>query len=178
MAKLDEFYMGISIVNEFCRLNKIKTPHVVTDDKIAGAGYYAFDKPDTIYINLKNCGKTSKYNNPMMIYESTIVGTILHEFGHYLHFSVFPELSKKWKNIKNEPHIHYYQMNIDEDIAECIRLSILNPSHIRKGRPVRYTILKNLLIIDSAIYTPYDIVKSYNKKYEKIDIDKWELFLV
>jgi len=177
MTKLSDFYMGINIIERFCKINNIKIPNIIKTIEIPGAGYYEFNKPNTIFIDINKCDKMTKKNNPMMIYESTVIGTMLHEFGHYIHFKLFPYLTKKWVKIKNEPHIHYYQMSIDEDIAECMRLCILNPTIIKNGRINRFNILAKLLILD-VVYTPIDIVKTYNKKYEKVDIDKWELFLV
>ena len=177
MTKLDEFIMGCRIIKEFCRLNKIKQPKMEISEEIEHVGYYSFSTPDTIYVNPKMCNKSSKKNNPMMVYENTVVGTMLHEFGHYLHFTYYPKLAKTWDKIKNEPLVHYYQRQIDEDIAECIRLAILNPSRLAKGRKKRFAILSKMFVLDVA-YTPLSIVESYDKKHEKLDIGKWELFLV
>lgn len=113
----------------------------------------------------------------MMVYENTVIGTMLHEFGHYLHFNFHKKLTRKFESIRKEPMVHYYERNIDEDIAECIRIAILNPRRLSAGRQKRYRILADIFVLD-VIYTPVEIVKAYNRKQEKIDIDAWELFLV
>lgn len=169
---------GKVAIKYFCHEHEIAVPKVIATTKISHLGFYDYDAPDTLYINLNKCDKGFRDNHPMMIYETTIVGTIIHEFGHYLHYTHLPKrFTKHWiKTLKKEPFIHYRQMDVDEDIAEAIRLFILNPKRLIDGRPLKAELLKKYFNIDK-FYNLGTIVKTY--KIEKdIDIDKWEKFLI
>lgn len=177
MTKLEEFDIGCGIISEFCKNNGIKVPEIIISDEIEHIGYYRFDRPDAIYVNVKRCNRTSKNDHPMMIYETNVIGTMLHEFGHYVHFRLFPWLTKKFSAIKNEPFIKFWERSVDEDIAESIRLFVLNPSLMEKGRTKRFAILSKLMC-HGVVLNALPVYHLYDKKNEKIDIDKWELFLV
>lgn len=177
MTKLEEFDIGCNIISEFCKNNSLRVPEIVISDEIEHIGYYRFDRPDTIYVNVKRCNRTSSKDHPMMIYETNVIGTMLHEFGHYVHFRLFPGLTKKFNAIKNEPFIKFWERSVDEDIAESIRLFVLNPAILALGRKKRFDILSKLML-HGVGYNTLSVYDSYDKKNEKIDIDKWELFLV
>lgn len=177
MTKKEEFNIGRQIIDTFCSINNIMKPLTVISDKINHLGYYAFDTPDTVFINLKKCNRTTRRNHPGMVYESTIIGTMLHEFGHYIHFTHYTELTKRWKHVKNEPFIHYYENDIIEDIAENIRMFIAYPESIQQGRPKHNKILKKIFNTDMC-YIPDHIRQLYDITYEKVDMSKWQRFLV
>lgn len=176
MTKKEEFKLGYQIIMNFCIVNNIKIPSIIVTTKIKYLGYYHLKKPSNIFINLKKCDRISKKKHPAMIHECTIIGTMLHEFGHYLHYGYFPKLTKKFKKIKKEPIIHYFERDIEEDIAESIRLFILHPARLVDGRQKRYEILNKIFI--NRRYYPLSLYALYNEKHEKIDIDRWNKFLV
>jgi hypothetical protein len=177
MTKLDEFKIGCNIIQYFCNINNIQAPAIVATENIKHMGFYDFDTPNYIYVNLKKCKKTSKNNHPMMVYENTIIGTMLHEFGHFLHFQLFPKLTDKFKKFNREPLLHYREMDIEEDIAECFRLFILHPQRLHKGRPKRFDLLCKYVHLDSYTMS-CNLYDTYKEKNEKLDIKQWELFLV
>ena len=179
MSKKEELELGKKIIEYFCNLNNMHLPKIIVTNKIAGAGYYQFDKPDTLFIDLKKCDKMTIKNHPAMIYENTVIGTLLHEFGHYIHFRYFPKLTQAWRKFKTEPHIHYHEREINEDIAECIRIYILLSPRLYFGRPERNAQLDKIFNNPEYMsYCPMSIFTLYDKKHEKVDIDDWESFLV
>lgn len=177
MKKSEEFNQGCNIIKGFCAKNNIEVPNFIITDKINHLGFYDFDYPNNIYINLKKCKKQNSKNHPMMIYENTIIGTLIHEFGHLLHYKHFPKLTKAFKKIKKEPLIHYRQMDIEEDIAESFRLFILHPKRMLYGRCERFNLIDKCTPVDSYTYK-YDLYETYKPKNELVNVEAWESFLV
>lgn len=130
-------------------------PSIQIDETVSYFGYYPIDKKDwsTLFINLKKCELSRPRNRPGYILDHTIVGVAAHEFGHMLHIRgygmgkgfLYPILNKRFKLLRRESLIHYREMNIEEDIAEAIRLFILNPRLLERGRPMRFAILSEYL---------------------------------
>ena len=130
-----------NLIKKFCILNEINIPITRIKNDLDCLGCYYDDGSRNIYVNLKITVLSSNRNNPAMIKESTITGAIVHEFAHYIHYTTKRNiLIDSFKKLK-EPLVNYWENEIEEDIAESIRLFILNPSLLKEGRPIRYKIL-------------------------------------
>jgi len=141
--ELKELRRAKRIVRKFCNINNITTPSTYVSN-LKGLGNFKLST-NKIYIDIKKCKLSNKYFNSAYINDATITGTVLHEVAHYIHLNFFKEeLRTKFKRTK-EPLIHYYERDINEDIAESIRLFITNPSLLMDGRPKRYKIISSLL---------------------------------
>lgn len=189
MTNLEEFKIGEEIITDFCNLNCIVIPNIIQTEFICTLGHYSFNHPDSIFINIIDNDKIAYHeqmsfnNHPAMIYETTIIGTMLHEFGHYLNYTKFIKLINKFNEIENEPIIHYNERKLEEDIAESIRLFIINPARLASGRPERYKILFKYL--KHRPYQYYDSIENiepvylselYNNEREKLNINDWNAF--
>ncbi len=168
--KKKELVRAKQIVNKFCSVNQIKFPVIKTKNDLDSFGCY-FHESNEIYINLGDCDLSTKRNNPGMTRENTITGCLAHELGHYLHFMYHSRyLTTKFKTLK-EPLINYWETQIKEDIAESIRLFIINPTLLEEGRPKRYKILHG--IFDPITDTHYtEVLKGLDFQKRRI-INLW-----
>lgn len=140
--KESELRNAKAIIKNFCSVNKIKTPKTYVKNELNHYGEYLVDGSNRLFLNVKMCKKSNKINRNDWIVDKTVKGVLIHEFGHYIHLKYKKrELSSSFKRLK-EPTVHFYETDIDEDIAESIRLFILNPTLLKLGRPKRYSILK------------------------------------
>lgn len=132
------------LIAKFCKLNNIQKPTYRINNTIEDYGlYYIRNNNRELIININKCTLSTLYKNSCNISDKTITGVTIHEFAHYLHYSLYyKELLTKFKRLK-EPLIHYREMDIEEDIAEAIRLFITNPTLLEEGRPKRFKILSN-----------------------------------
>ena len=161
------------ILKEFCLLNNIKTPRCIIDNTIDEFGVYYTNNISTIFINLDKCKLSNSKLTHGSIKEYTIIGVLIHEFAHLLHYQYhYDVLHKSFKKLK-EPLIHYFERDIEEDIAESIRLFILNPTLLEEGRPKRYKILNKLF---KTINTEHYIVQLERLNTQnRIMTQKWIL---
>lgn len=153
MTKLQELKYAKNVIKKFCNLNNLKTPTCHIDNTLVEYGVYYTNHKSKIYLNFNKCKASSKRISSASIKENTITGVLVHEFAHLLHYQNFySELNSSFKKLK-EPLIHFFEMDIEEDIAESIRLFILNPTLLEEGRPKRYKILsKYFKTLDSDHY--------------------------
>lgn len=166
-SKLNELRNAKNLIKNFCIINNIQTPKTYIKNELNHLGEYLVDGSNRIYVNIKKCAKSNKTTRPDWIIDNTIQGVLTHEFGHYLHIKhKKKELNNSFKRLK-EPTIHYHETDIDEDIAESIRLFILNPVLLKLGRPKRYDILKRHFIPIKHNFCQLDItwLKEKHKEY-------------
>ena len=130
------------LIAKFCILNNIQKPTYRINNTIHDYGLYYIKKGNReLIINLNKCHLSTLNKNSCYISDKTITGVTIHEFAHYLHYTLYyNEILKKFKRLK-EALIHFREMDIEEDIAESIRLFITNPTLLQEGRPKRYKIL-------------------------------------
>lgn len=130
------------LINNFCKFNNIIKPTYRFNNNIKDYGhYYAREGNREIVINLDKCKLSNITKNSACVTDTTITGVLIHEFAHYIHYTYYYDiLLKSFKRYK-EPLIHFREMDIDEDIAESIRLFITNPTLLQEGRPKRFKIL-------------------------------------
>lgn len=171
MTKEKELKYAKSIIKEFCSLNTIKTPICCIDNNIEEYGVFYTKHKRKIFLNFNKCKASSKRISSSTIREKTITGVLIHEFAHLLHYNLFySQLNSSFKKLK-EPLIHFREMDIEEDIAESIRLFILNPSLLHEGRPKRYKILSK--------YFNHSLMPHYTEQFKDITnkdlliINKW-----
>lgn len=132
------------IIKQFCDANNIKVPKCRVQKLDKGLGVFKPSKPNFIFVDIEKCRVSNKRLNATFIKDKTICGVIIHEFAHYIHLNHhYSYLKNCFKRLK-EPLIHYFESDIDEDIAESIRLFILNPTLLKEGRPKRYKILSRI----------------------------------
>lgn len=144
-------------------------PKCGVDNDMAKCGYYP-NLASTIYVNLRECKLTSRFRDPGMIKDHTIIGVLAHELGHYLQQTQFPAIRGRFRRL-SEPMIHYFERNIDEDIAESIRLYILNPSLLRDGRPKRHAILSDYFRTSTA--DPWVLILRNSFPCQKALLRRW-----
>ena len=140
--------------NTWVRMHGLE-PRVEIDEAVSYYGYYPLgvDDWETMYVNLKKCELSTNRNRPGHVKDVTVTGVVMHEFGHMLHHRsyirgqgyLYAQLNRRFKQLRREPLIHFYGMEIEEDIAESIRMFILNPRLLEKGRPKRFAILKDYM---------------------------------
>lgn len=92
----------------------------------------------------------------------TVAGVVSHEVGHHVE-SVIREmigevererLSGEWRKVVGcEKRVSSYEPNGSEAFAEAMRLFILNPDFLRRGRPMRYGFLAGAL----GFVPPHDL---------------------
>lgn len=165
--KKKELAKAKRIIRNFCKLNNIIPPITKVKNNLDCLGCYHDDGSRDIYINLEATGLASKRNNPAMTRENTIIGSLVHEFAHYIHYitpALRVPLKNKFEKLK-EPLTHYWEIDIEEDIAESIRLFVLNPSLLQEGRPKRYKIL-------SRYFKPIKSAKHYTELLKGLDLQK------
>ena len=162
--KIKELNRAKRVIKKFCIINKIPIVIIRIKNDLDGLGCYP-NGSRNIYINLELTTITSSRNNPAMIRENTITGTIIHEFAHYIHITTRRRiLNNHFKKLK-EPLINYWETDVEEDIAESIRLFILNPFLLKEGRPKRYNIL-------SRYFEPIKNVKHYSELFKGLNRQK------
>lgn len=171
MTKSKELKSAKNIIKEFCNLNNLKTPICCIDNSLEEYGAFYINHKRKIFLNFKKCKHSSKRITHSSINEKTITGVYVHEYAHLLHYNGFyGTLNKHFKKLK-EPLIHFRETDIEEDIAESIRLFILNPSLLQEGRPKRYKILSK--------YFKHSLMPHYTEQFKDIPnnsitlINKW-----
>jgi hypothetical protein len=181
--KLEFYNKTIKLSNYFCEINGLEIPKVIIDETINSTGLYVnkkycSDGESKIYIAFKKCRfpvKKPGFQWSFTGYKSdkTVSGVICHELGHHFHFSnnikVFIE---EFNKLKGEDYLTSYHPNTSEDIAESIRLFILNPDLLKKLRPKRYFKLLDLGLkqitnyywADILKFAPKEIINQCNKR--------------
>lgn len=155
MTKKELEYKNAKLfINNFCKVNNLIKPYYRKDNNIKDLGYYYIRTGNKeIILNLNKCHLSTPRKNSACIIDNTITGVLVHEFAHYLHYTLhYNKLINSFKRLK-EPLIHFREMDIEEDIAESIRLFITNPSLLNEGRPKRFKILSKYF--KSTINTHY-----------------------
>ena len=183
--KMNFYHKTIELSKYYCEVNSLRQPiiSIDTNNFIKSTGLYinqrySKDGESKILIDFKRCKypvKTPGFSWSFTGYKSdkTISGVICHELGHHTHFSNDVRLwIDEFDRLKSEDYLTSYHPSTSEDIAESIRLFILNPFLLKKLRPKRYFKLLDLglkQITDydwEAIlkYAPKEIINQCNKR--------------
>jgi hypothetical protein len=143
-------YKGIELIEEFSEVNGLRLPKIYT--VYGSTGFYGIIYPkgkNEIHINMTACRpavKTPGYDwtFPGYIQDLTPYGILAHEFGHYISDVLGKKFRKNFFNMKRiEPDVTSSDSRgLDERMAEAARLFITNPDLLKKGRPVRYNLLR------------------------------------
>jgi hypothetical protein len=171
---------SIELINNFCEFNNIPKPKIEIQNNSRNFGSY-YMRSNKIVVNLKKSrcpvripGRAWSYTG----YKSdlTIGGVIAHEMGHYIDYlkgrkagyREFYSMSCKEnaaeiiEMILSEPAITSYSGNgpqshrIPETIAESMKLFILNPDLLRKGRPKAYRIMTEVYGLKPVVHKSWE----------------------
>lgn len=167
--------IGDQLITEFLKINNIEKPIISINNNLRGRGIF-YIKSKNIKINLKKCvlaTKTPQYSWSFPGYKSdnTPIGVLAHEVGHYIfEIKKNKEITTKLNEIinSNEKSITSYDKNntIHEAFAEMFKLFITNPDLLKKGRPLRYNFLINVMGLKPVINSNYiDAFKYANERY-------------
>lgn len=157
MKKEELFKEGVNYVKEFCKVNDIKMPKIVTKPKDSycpgTCGLYDY-KNKTIYIWIDKCSR--EIDNPGYAWshrhyfaDREPCGVVCHEFGHYLHHI----LTNFKLVLPKERKITSYEPDTWERFAETIKLFILNPDLLRLYDHKRYNVITKKLNLKPIIHT-------------------------
>lgn len=149
--------IGEAVILEFCNINNIKFPNIYIQKTMPGTfdhnlyGYYKYSynkRKKFIMLNINNLKIPTRnpgysWSYPGYVIDATPFGILCHEFGHYITCHN-KKLRKDFSFIKNlEAPVSSREYNLDERMAEAVRLFLTNPQLLKKGRPKRYKILSD-----------------------------------
>ncbi len=134
-----EILIANSLIKRFKEKNKIRFELKINlDFLLDDIGVYIPSKPKNIYVNPDlamyaddgDVIKTKSYHG--YINDCSLLGNVMHEFAHFLCYEVYNGIIDKYKK---EFPVHkdrlylceYSNENVDEEMAEIIRLYLLNP---------------------------------------------------
>lgn len=157
------------IAVRFCEANRLELPNIKQRDCRGHRGYYRAHRVKYakamfwigyVYYDPLGCTmpvKTPGYKWSFTGYkaDNTAPGVIAHEIGHHVwecrvrmedgrrHHYTHDMLLKYWEtNRASEPQVTSYgAQSVEEDFAESMKLFLLNPDLLLKGRPRRYSML-------------------------------------
>lgn len=172
-----------SVIRKFLNVNDInlKSQPVIKldyglDEEISGCYYYK-DDLFSIYINPYKC---DDYNENLRCYTSdlTLIGVCIHEFAHFLCYQIYPTLTQDYKDKFPTKRLclnWYSNTDIDEELAEIIRLYITNPLLIKLIDAQVYRFIRRYF--KSAYQTSNSHTHKFYKDYTestKLDLKtKW-----
>lgn len=136
------------LINEFCKLNKIKAPKISYEfkDKLGGTTYYSETKnlgyyqiySKTIHVIFGNSELNSEKSFIAGLEDNTIHGTLLHEFGHFVRFNTNIDWDSFPNGIRTISNYERRSKDWDETVAETFRLYIGNPHLLSIWNPARF----------------------------------------
>lgn len=149
--KQEAFEKAIFISKEFYKKNKLALPKEYRIADFNHFGLYEY-YPKRISINVKRTRvpvKTPGFSYSFTGHKSdvTVAGVVCHETGHHVENMLgYNKCLEKLAEIKRkESQVTSYEPNIHETFAEMMRLFILNPDLLKKGRPMRYKFITKTL---------------------------------
>lgn len=173
--KINNIQNGAMLAAEIIKLtlskNKIKKDiDIKYDYQIKDAGlYYPDADPLSLLVNPDNCKPIEDYNKGSQLFyfgyvrDSTMTGTLIHEFCHFLIFNIFwPQMKDNFKKVFPTKRLYlneYSNTNIDEEMAETLTLYIVNPYLLKLISKEHYFFFKEYL------ESP---VQSSSKRFRKI----------
>jgi hypothetical protein len=173
---LPEFLKRLKIFN--CT-NKLHTYSVQHNDKLFSAGRFSKLPLEPEFLNLKTqhiwrgkiewndskCDKNVHFIG--QVYDKTPIGVIAQEYGYHVLESIcdktehpertFRDIVFNWKSLCLEEKTVTLggETSFKRDFADTIRLFILNPELLAKGRPKRFFFLINCLMLEYHCDLPW-----------------------
>lgn len=134
-----EILIANSLIKRFKEKNKVNFDLTINIDFLLDdSGIYFPSKPSHIFVNPDlsiyttddDIIKTNSYHG--YINDCSLLGNVMHEFAHFLCYEVYEgiidEYEKEFPRQTDRLYLcEYSNENIDEEIAEIIRLYLLNP---------------------------------------------------
>lgn len=134
-----EILIANSLIKRFKEKNKVNFELQINIDFLLNdSGVYFPSKPKNIYINPdlamyvadEDAIKTKSYHG--YINDCSLLGNVMHEFAHFLCYEVYKgiinEYEKEFPIQTDRLYLcEYSNESIDEEMAEIIRLYLLNP---------------------------------------------------
>jgi len=134
-----EILIANSLIKRFKEKNKINFDLTINIDFLLDdSGVYFPSNPKHIFVNpdlaIYTIGeddiKTKSYHG--YINDCSVLGNVMHEFAHFLCYEIYKgivdDYGKEFPRQKDRLYLcEYSNENIDEEIAEIIRLYLLNP---------------------------------------------------
>lgn len=146
---------GLGTVIKVSEMNSIPAPLFRLNTKMRAAGLYSAIPTEgywLIQINTKLCrvpiASSASYTWPRYTVDMTPYGVLCHEFGHHWHRThpEYKRITHVFRSIRRadiEPAVtDYAKTNTHEDIAESVRVFVLNPDLLRVLNPFRWAALK------------------------------------
>lgn len=119
-------------------------------------GYY---QNGMVFVNLDACQVPGRgYSWPCGKSDRTPVGVVAHEVGHHVSKDLLISHDEYKNFVRGERPVSSYRPNVEEDIAEAMRLFILNPDLLKKGWPKRYKYLRDVLRLKPPHKEKWNIV--------------------
>lgn len=171
-----DFELGVEMVLKTLKLNNLD--HIKIEFKIdykddANLGYFLPSKPNTIFFNPKTMEKNVEFFKSSYGFHEIgdIKSVFLHELGHFLdhHFSLKNQYMKVQFAKKFEPN-QYSTTDMDEEIAEMIRIYLANPYFLKFIDSERYQFMKDRLQTPTAC-SIRTMKKLYNNLSEEMKFD-------
>lgn len=139
------FNDGVSIINDFLKLNNMKNIIVKIEPKERSFdGYCGWQDFNTniVHIIIEKCARINlMYSYPNFTSNRTPQGVLIHEFGHLITAPKYRPWNGSNKTIKDkvkEKCISSYAPNSNEWVAEQLKLFITNPDLLKILRPKTY----------------------------------------
>lgn len=162
MSKKTELLnIGIEYVKQFCELNNVRRPTIVTNqqDYFLYHGCAGYFDGKIIRVYERNCANEAKkpgfsWSHRHYFVDREPCGVVCHEFGHYLHHL----LTDGKLTLPKENPISGYEPDKYERFAETVKLFITNPDLLKQYCPKRYETLTKKLGLKPIINEPWEMV--------------------
>lgn len=133
-----EILIANSLIKRFKEKNNINFNLTINLDFLLNdSGVYIPSKPTNIYVNPdlvvynsyeENSEKINSYYG--YINDCSLLGNVMHEFSHFLCYEIYQKIVDEYKKVFPKDRLYlceYSNENVNEEIAEIIRLYLINP---------------------------------------------------
>lgn len=150
MSKADLCRLSVELCTEFLRLNNLTVPkYVIFRQESSPGGYCGLYTNNLIRVWASNVAKIAfvpfmrSWSYPGYKVDRTGMGVVAHETGHHVvkEAGLLRKLSSELSRTLRYEKLTGYEPNLDEMLAETLRIFILNPDLLRKIAPNRYKFL-------------------------------------
>lgn len=150
MSKADLCCLSVELCTEFLQLNNLTVPkYVIFRQESSPGGYCGLYTNNLIRVWASNVAKIAfvpfmrSWSYPGYKVDRTGMGVVAHETGHHVvkETGLLRKLSAELSHTLRYEKLTGYEPNLDEMLAETLRIFILNPDLLRKIAPNRYKFL-------------------------------------
>jgi len=182
-----EILIANSLIRRFKEKNIIKFNLTINIDfLLVDSGIYIPSKPNNIYVNpdlalyITDEDSVNLKSFHGYINDCSLLGNVMHEFSHFLCYTIYEGILEEYEKefpINRLYLCEYSNENIDEEIAEIIRLYMLNPLLLKLIDEKVYKFFRKRFKSPSPTSQKHtiQIVDDFPIPIKKELMDKWKI---